>query len=115
MTGRGLCSVEVVNDRPIRIFRSNKSAAIAGLHGAQVTVMARVDATRMIREDVFARTGAACEFCGAIITWGTMHLHERKPRGEGGEISLENSVGICAKCHEFGPNAEHADRRLRWG
>ena len=35
-------------------------------------------------------------------------MHEKQHRGKGGEISLENSEGLCAFCHL---EVEHGDRR----
>ena len=40
-------------------------------------------------------------------------MHEMVSRGDGGEISLANGVGICYDCH-FGP-AGHGNRVTRFG
>jgi len=51
--------------------------------------------------------------CSAPFTEQQMHMHERHARGKFidgkfGEISLENSEGLCAYCHL---QVEHGDRQ----
>ena len=75
-------------------------------------------AVKEIREQVYERTkdrqgNHCCEYCGDIIT-EHFHLHERTPRGKGGEISIFNCVGLCAECH-IGKAGEHQNRRVRFG
>jgi len=59
------------------------------------------------------KTVYECEWCTAPISEQSMHMHEMVSRGNGGEISLSNGVGICYNCH-FGP-AGHGDRTTRFG
>jgi 5-methylcytosine-specific restriction endonuclease McrA len=65
---------------------------------------------------VFARAKRGnltlCEFCGNVITQGTGHMHEKLFKGNGGEVSLDNCVAICAACH-IGKDGEHGNRK--WG
>lgn len=72
------------------------------------------EAVAIVRRRVFERSGGLCENCARPVTWESGHMHERKPRGKGGEISVKNSVFICAKCH-LGPQGEHGNRRPRFG
>lgn len=39
-------------------------------------------------------------------------MHELVSKGKGGEVSLENSIGLCADCHL---NTAHGNRRPRFG
>lgn len=101
--------IELVNDKPIRIFRN---AADARLSGAEITEWPRVDAVRSIREQVYKRASGQCERCGKRLSWKQMHMDERVPRGQGGEVSLDNSWCLCAGCHILDPWAEHSNGRL---
>jgi 5-methylcytosine-specific restriction endonuclease McrA len=73
-----------------------------------------IEEVKAIRRAVFERAEYMCEYCGALLTWNTGHMHEKIHRGRGGKISLENSVALCAKCH-IGPHGEHGARRPRFG
>jgi hypothetical protein len=42
-----------------------------------------------------------------------MHSHEQIPKGNGGEVSLTNNVGICYDCHFNTPEA-HGDRKPKF-
>lgn len=96
---------------PIRIFRNQRLAIQSGKH---IQHMDRAEAIDSIRNRIWWRTNGDCEWCGFPITEASMHLHEVKSRGDGGEISLENSVGICVECHITGPDAAHSNRRPRF-
>jgi hypothetical protein len=93
---------------PIRILRDNKEVfrASSKLFGE----WDRAKAVSSIRFQVFTRSGGECELCAAPITQSGGHMHEQKHRGQGGEISLENSVFICRRCHADA----HSDRAPRW-
>jgi 5-methylcytosine-specific restriction endonuclease McrA len=43
-------------------------------------------------------------------------MHEKVFRGNGGEISLENSIILCADCHILNPNQKgaHGGRQPRF-
>ena len=69
----------------------------------------RVYAVGVIRQRILERAEGRCEYCGKFIDYH-FHMHEKKPRGRGGEISMENSVALCASCH-IGQNGEHGMRR----
>jgi 5-methylcytosine-specific restriction endonuclease McrA len=90
-----------------RIFRS-KAAALSS--GACIWYMRRSDAVGAIRHAIFVRSGGDCELCSSPVTEDSGHMHERQWRSRGGEISLENSIFICAHCHQ---NA-HKERDTRW-
>ena len=94
---------------PIRIFRNDLEWVRCP--DSRLKYMTKAEAVGSIRGQIWRRTGGECEFCGAWITENTMHLHEQLPKGRGGEVSLANSVGICADCHVVGPNSAHGNRR----
>ena len=100
------------NGLPIRIFHSRKLACLDP--SRDIAEMRRGAAIKYIREQVFARSRGKCEKCGVFITWASMEMHERDPRGmtahERGEYSLENSMATCHACHR----AAHANRQLQW-
>ena len=99
--------------RVLRIFR-NKSHAMSvwalSMLRAGIGLMDRAAAVKSIRKQIFHRSEGFCEFCGSIVLESSGHMHEQKHRGKGGEISLENSVFICATCHQHA----HADRNPRF-
>lgn len=66
-----------------------------------------------IRRAIFDRQEGLCARCGEIITFKTMHMHEIIHRGQGGEISLENSQGLCYSCH-LGPRGKHPEKQLKF-
>lgn len=76
-------------------------------------------AKHQIRRQIFERQDGICVKCGAILTKQTMHMDEKLARGEfdedghSGEISLENSWGLCSPCH-IGPRGEHGDRQVKF-
>ena len=94
---------------PIRIFRSR--LATAGYHRTYVLKMDRAQAVADIRHQLFIRSEGFCELCISPINEKTAHMHEQIHRGQGGEISLANSVMICPTCH----NWQHRDRNPRFG
>ncbi len=93
-----------------RIFRNRKAALIAFTSRA-VFQMDRTVAVKSIRHQLWLRSHGVCDLCGSPINEQTCHMHEQKHRGRGGEISLDNSVMICVKCHKYA----HRDRNPRWG
>jgi hypothetical protein len=101
------------NGQAIRIFK-NARAIIVHLrsHGLLSSApMDRATAVSQIRHQIFERSKGDCELCSSPITEKTFHMHEKQHRGKGGEVSLENSVAVCASCHLFA----HRDRRVRFG
>lgn len=66
-----------------------------------------------IRREIYKRQNGTCIRCPTLITWGTLHLHERIKRSKGGKISLENSEGLCYPCH-LGARGVHPERQLRF-
>lgn len=101
--------VDILDGVPIRIFRSEKAAYELFQH--DLVRMPRAEAVGLIREQVFRSSGEECEYCGKPISLQTMHMHEKVHRGQGGEISLDNSVALCFACHA----AEHKNRNPRFG
>lgn len=106
---RNRCWVEVVGNKPVRILKHHWSPMV---HGGTLAEWPRVDAIRDIRQQVYKRANSCCEKCGERLTWRQMHMDERVSRGEGGEVSVDNSWVLCYDCH-LGPDGEHGDRR--WG
>ena len=96
----------------VRIFRQYSEAIrYAGDTLTKVAEYPKRDAVLQIRERVFKASGGFCRDCGKPITWN-FHMHEEQPRGAGGEISIYNSIAICARCHLV---FSHRNRRLRFG
>lgn len=89
------------NGRVSRIFRY-PGQAITDPEQHLIRELPKIVAVKDVRDQVFERTRDQCEWCGNIITWKTMHMHEKVFRSKGGEVSLENCVGICYECHEGG-------------
>ena len=91
-------------DSPVeRVYQTTKKEAVAD-----------------IREQVFERCGGdspaggeihECEECGRRITWDTMEMHEKIPKGKHGEVSLENCVALCHLCHTGSADSAHGNRR----
>ena len=106
--------IDPKTELPIRIFKHFSEAA--KLDPEVIRQMARSVAVGYIRVQVFERAKRGilvlCHFCGGIISPGTGHMHEVVPKGNGGEVSLDNCVAICSRCH-IGPDGEHGDRK--WG
>jgi hypothetical protein len=106
--------VNAQTELPIRILRTTKEAY--ELDPKVLRQMAKSVAVKYIRDQIVdrARRGnlILCEFCGQVINEFVGELHEQLPRGQGGEISLANSVFLCHECHT-GKTGEHGDRY--WG
>ncbi len=109
---------------PVRIFRTAQAAAVTRTFGL-VRIVNRTLAVRAIRRRVFERDGWACVHCANPVIWKTGHMHERQARGDiqlteegyysGGEISLENSITLCANCHLYDKVAGHGNRQPQFG
>lgn len=70
------------------------------------------DQKQQIRLEIFGRQGGRCLDCDKLLTLPQMHCHEKIFRSKGGEMSLENSIGLCFDCHI---NGRHGNRRTRFG
>lgn len=104
-----VCYVELDdNDKFVRIYRKFPPP------GVRSTTAERCQAVAEIRLRVFERAGGRCEYCNAFINFRTGHMHEKIPKGRGGEVSLENCVAICARCHILRRDSEHGARRPRF-
>lgn len=51
------------------------------------------------REEVFARDGWACRYCGSAITLSTGHADHVMPRSRGGSDDPSNLVASCRSCN----------------
>lgn len=51
---------------------------------------------RLVKADVKARDQYRCRCCGYRQE---LEVHERKTRGAGGKVSLDNSLTLCRVCH----------------
>jgi len=96
--------------RPIRIFKNKKAYMRAWSRGGRFCEMGYADAVKSIRHTLFIRSKGDCELCGSSVTETTGQMHEMHHRGQGGEISLENSRFVCAPCHKF----QHRDRETKF-
>lgn len=90
----------------LKVMRIFKSKSAAGRSGMIVALMSLAVAVSAIRHHIWRRSEGYCEMCATPVLESNGHMHERKHRGQGGEISMENSVFICPPCHR----REHADR-----
>jgi len=104
-----MCEIDPVSKRAIRIFRNEKYAL--PFPPEIVRELPKRDAVEDIRRQVFERCEGLCEKCGKILSWGSLHMHERQFKSKGGEVSVENGWGLCSRCHL---DQEHGDRRPQW-
>ena len=95
----------------VRIFRSKKEALSSGVVVQQED---KASATKQIRRAVFVRDNFYCVHCGKYVTWSSGHMHERKAKGKGGLVSLENSETRCYACHIGNEDSSHGSRRPRF-
>lgn len=109
-TRRQRVFVELRDGVPIRILNH----APYDPDGPPVVEWSRAGAVSAIRAQVFDRAAGHCERCDTPITPSTGHMHEVLPRGRGGEISLANSVALCARCH-LGKTGVHANHYPQFG
>jgi len=119
MNARNTVWVERVNGSIIRIFRSTHGQDwTRAMEAGTLETCPKKDAVGAIRSQIWKRCGGACEWCGKRITetgplWKRMHMHEKIPKGSGGEVSLDNGAALCQNCHENSPEA-HGDRKPQW-
>src|SRR5271167_1002264 len=106
------CFVETRDGEIIRIFKNRSSAIASEAWGEdRVEAVIRSDAVLAIRTAVFDLAGGECKYCGKYVSFDGGHMHEEVHRGEGGEMSIDNSVWACSKCHEN----QHPEKRVRFG
>lgn len=100
------------NGQYLRIIR--KHADAWRLDPERLITVARKVAVETIRNQILERAKRGecyyCEYCDCTLTPNSGHMHEKVLRSLGGEISMENSVFICYRCHILG---EHADRQFQ--
>lgn len=104
--------VELLDDEIVRIFRSYDDAVHSEAWDEERVVQCELsEAVTAIRLTVCESANGECQDCGEYVGWAG-HMHEVKTRGQGGEISTENSIWLCADCHL---NHEHGDRKTSFG
>jgi hypothetical protein len=106
---RVMCEISPETKKPIRIFKYPARALF--LPPEIVAEWPKKEAVSAIRDELVKRSKGECPYCAGPL--GRGHMHEKEHRGDGGEISLENSIMICAKCH-IGPKGEHKNRAPQW-
>lgn len=111
MSKRGRCFVQILDGKIVRIFHK---MYVAQLSGKEIREYPRRDAVIAIREQVYTASKGQCRDCGKLIT-NRFHMHEEVPRSKGGEVSIWNSIALCAACHILRDDSAHGNRRLRFG
>lgn len=107
---RVLCEIEPESRKIVRILRFGGTALF--LRPEQVIELPKVEAVKQVRDRVYELSKGDCRNCAASLSYPNgFHMHELKTRGAGGEISIFNSVALCADCHL---NQEHGDRKPQW-
>jgi 5-methylcytosine-specific restriction endonuclease McrA len=99
-----------LSTKPIRIFRNRRAAYDCAAHWGSIIQMERSEAVGIIRHTIFVRSAGECEMCASPVNEKTGHLHEKLHRGQGGEISINNSIFICARCHRH----YHRNREVKF-
>jgi HNH endonuclease len=92
-----------------RIYNNLKEAVLDGCEDPKQFL--KKDAVFAIRHLVYNRSKGLCEYCGATLTWNTSEMHEKVPKGKGGEVSISNCVMLCHACHQGRNNSEHGNRK----
>lgn len=112
---RGRVFVEFEEGQISRIFRNTRDAVLsAAWEEKRVGEYPRKDAVGIIRKRVYDLAEGFCKYCGKYAGWEVGEMHEELPRGQGGEISIYNSVWSCVNCHR-GPEGQHKERQTRFG
>lgn len=111
MRGRVFVELDTPGGAPIRLFRTARHAHCSPASDEnRLAEWPRRDAMQAIRKKVYDRAQGRCVACDTPLSLNTYHMHERLPRGKGGQVSLENSEARCAPCH-IGPTGAHGKRR----
>lgn len=87
-----------LNDKG-RVSRIFKGYPLVKDKVERLSQMTRTKAIANVRKQIFIRANGGCEFCAAVITEQTGHMHEKVFRSHGGLISVDNSVAVCYPCH----------------
>lgn len=108
-------AISIQTGQPCEIFKNEKEARNSTSGAAdEIMLWARDSATEIIRRAVFNRDNWECTNChDASLTWGSAHMHEKKHRGDGGNISVANGTTLCYNCH-INTEAGHGDRQPQW-
>lgn len=100
-------ALDVAESCAIQIFKSKRAAFDSGFTIQNVRYMFAV---KSIRHQIWRRSRGYCELCGDFVLESSGQMHEQIHRGQGGDISLANSIFICPTCHR----RAHADRNPRF-
>lgn len=107
---RVLCEVDPITKEIVRILKYGGTALF--LKPEQVLEFPKGEAVKLLRKRVYDLSRGECRNCGAALSYPNgFHMHEQKPRGNGGEMSIWNSCALCADCHL---NQEHGNRKPMW-
>jgi hypothetical protein len=105
----------VAESEILGVFRTQKQAWTFA-NGADCECIVKecswANGVERIRRIVFERDERRCVACTQILTWNTMHCHERVHRGKGGPVSVDNCEARCYHCHL---NVAHGNRRVQSG
>lgn len=124
MIGVGLLNpvwvkISGVTKTPILIFRTVRDALTNEAYELGLVLeWERANAVDIIRRAVFIRDNWECTHCGQSVTLDGERkgeMHERKWRGRGGEISIENSTTLCQDCHKNAKVGGHGNRKPQFG
>jgi hypothetical protein len=91
----------------VRIFKTTKASLKST---GPVELLSYAEAVSSVRHQLWLRSRGQCELCAVPVSEQGGNMHEKRHRGKGGEISLDNSVFICRVCHMHA----HANRAPRW-
>lgn len=58
-------------------------------------------ASRQLREEILARDGYRCRYCGCPVTIKTVHIDHIKPWSFGGHTKERNLVASCRECNKI--------------
>lgn len=97
---------QTLNDhiKRVRAEQDRLKLEISQLHDVWLKYPPDWDARR---SQVRSRDGHLCRECGV---GGQLHLHHRRPLGQGGTNRVENLVLLCAPCH----SAAHGGARFQF-
>jgi len=105
MNARNAAWIERIDGKIVRIFRSTHGDDWKrAMEARTLETCPKKDAVGAIRGQIWKRCHGRCEWCGKTVTesgplWKRGHMHEQVPKGNGGAVSLDNSVMLCENCH----------------
>jgi 5-methylcytosine-specific restriction endonuclease McrA len=69
---------------------------VSRLHQKRPRLRLEREAYQELREQVFARDGWRCQFCGSLAG---VEVHHLEPRSRLGDDAEENLITLCTACH----------------